>query len=473
MTPAINRRTGRIQTTSRGSSYRSGVRPRRTRDRSPRFWLVVVALACCLLGGGSSWESTLSLLYLRPVLVVLAAAFLAFPAERGKARLRVPALLLIAFAATIAIQLVPLPPAWWRALPGREPYWEAVRLVGEAELWRPISLSPDRTINSLLALLPAATVLIGAAGLARRELEDLVSVLLAMLLASAVLGAAQWSGTGYFYKQVSAGFPTGFLVNRNHQAVFLALAFPLLRAWLEVMRARDVQRPWHLYAALAAALFVIAVIVTTGSRAGLAATVAALALSIPMAPVAGRIRWSRAARRQAAAGAVVLIVLLGALVFFGRAVSVDRLTDADNYTAELRVRFTPLLVALVRGFGWAGSGFGTFDAVFRAGEPDWALKPTFFNRAHNEVLEVAITGGVAALAAVSAFLVWTARRTIAAWRHPEGMLARLGSIVALLLGLASLVDYPLRTPLLGAVFALGVVWLSIPAARARAKDAES
>jgi Na+/H+ antiporter NhaD/arsenite permease-like protein len=114
--------------------------------------------------------------------------------------------------------------------------------------------------------------------------------------------------------------------------------------------------------------------------------------------------------------------------------------------------------------------------VFRGIEPDWALKPTFFNRAHNEVLETAITGGIAALAAVSVFLLWFLRHLFRAWRgigrvtgYEAGQgtgkasdvaLARLGSVVVLLLLLASLVDYPLRTPLLGAVLALAVAWLA-------------
>lgn len=436
-----------------------------------RFWLVAAVLACCLLGGGSSWESTLSLLYLRPILILLSAALLMVPAETGAARLRWPAALLAAFAATMAIQLVPLPPTWWHALPGREPYADVARLVGQANLWRPITLSPDRTVNSMLALLPAAAVLIGARGLTRRDLEDLTAVLLVMILTSALLGVVQWSGAGYLYRLTSPGFPTGFLINRNHQAVFLSAGFPLLRILPDILRRRGVApRPWHAYAAVAAALFLIAIVITTGSRAGLAASLAALLLSIPLTPPIGRVRWTRVHLWRVIGAVAILAMLVGALFFFGRAVSIDRLTDADNYTAELRVRYTPLLIDLVRHYGWAGSGFGTFDAVFRTWEPDWALMPTYFNRAHNEVFETVITGGVPALAVVTAFLIWVAGRLITAWRGTGSALGRLGGIIVGLFCAASVVDYPLRTPLLSAVFALAVVWLTVPGKRREADN---
>ena len=55
--------------------------------------------------------------------------------------MRVPLILLGALAALMAIQLIPLPPGIWTALPGRERYLEAAAAIGIPQPWRPISLT--------------------------------------------------------------------------------------------------------------------------------------------------------------------------------------------------------------------------------------------------------------------------------------------------------------------------------------------
>ena len=59
------------------------------------------------------------------------------------------------------IQLVPLPPSIWTALPGRAPVADGFRLLGQPLPWLPMSLAPARTVASLLWLLPALAVLLG------------------------------------------------------------------------------------------------------------------------------------------------------------------------------------------------------------------------------------------------------------------------------------------------------------------------
>ena len=73
-------------------------------------------------------------------------------------------------------------------------------------------------------------------------------------------------------------------------------------------------------------------------------------------------------------------------------------------------------------------------------------------------------GGILAALLFIAFLAWWARRSFIAWRQPASALmadnlGRLGSITTGLALLASLVDYPLRTPIHMAVFVIGCVWL--------------
>ena len=68
----------------------------------------------------------------------------------------------------------------------------------------------------------------------------------------------------------------------------------------------------------------------------------------------------------------------------------------------------------------------------------------------------------------AAFLWWFVRRTVAVWRAPvANPIARAATIAVAALLAHSLVDYPLRTSAMAAVFALGVALLADPRSRRR------
>ena len=97
------------------------------------------------------------------------------------------------------------------------------------------------------------------------------------------------------------------------------------------------------------------------------------------------------------------------------------------------------------------------DSVFRRFEPDRLLSTIYMNQAHNEPMQLAIEGGLPALillVAFAAWWLWTAVRVL-------GPGARALSVawltVSAILLASSLVDYPLRTPLLGSLFAVACV----------------
>jgi O-antigen ligase len=111
-----------------------------------------------------------------------------------------------------------------------------------------------------------------------------------------------------------------------------------------------------------------------------------------------------------------------------------------------------------------GSGFGSFDPVFRVYEPDGLLSPNYLNHAHNDLLELAMVGGLPAMVLLVWFLVWLGTRGIAALRRSDGRtntrMARLGLLMLVMMLLSSLVDYPLRTPLVAAICAVACGWLA-------------
>ena len=141
----------------------------------------------------------------------------------------------VAIACLIAVHLVPLPPAVWQALPGRELVAANDRLAGLNGVWRPFSLAPGTTWNALYSLLVPFAVLLCGIQLDRDHLLRLVPVILAIGALSGLIGILQVigdaSGPLYFYRITNGDSAVGLFSNRNHHAIFLAALFPML-AWL-------------------------------------------------------------------------------------------------------------------------------------------------------------------------------------------------------------------------------------------------
>lgn len=439
-----------------------------------RVMLLAVFMLLCVLFGGSSRPDNPSLLVVRPFSVLYLIAALALPGVRDWTGLRWPLVLGGAFAATIALQLVPLPPGLWAMLPGHRRFLEAAAALGVAQPWHPISVAPDMTLNSLLELLVPLAVLVGAATLVPERRTDLLPVLLLAMIGSAVLGVGQWAGSSssplYLFRYTSRDLPVGFFANRNHQAAFMAMALPLLRAWSVLPSA--IVPDWRVrrWVAAAAVVLIVPVTLASGSRSGLVLGIMGAVAALVVAPPNWRAIVERPFSRQrtlvALAVASLGVVVAGSVVYFGRALSITRIGELGQAEADLRIRYLPIIVRITRDFLPFGTGYGTFDAMFRLYEPFWALKPTYFNRAHNDVLELAMTGGVPGLlvlAAAIAFLV-VRLRAIRTWRAgwSATVMVRSGIALLVLMFAASLTDYPLRTPAMGMVFAVALIWLALP-----------
>ncbi len=438
-----------------------------TRDVLAVTAVVLFWLACVLFGGSSRVEVVL-VLPLRLVSVASLATLVLLARRADWRRVRAPLLLLGAFAATIAIQLVPLPPALWHALPGRAAFAPALALAGADARWMPVSLTPDRSWNALLALLPALVAITGYAVLGasarRRTLEGFI----AGGLLSALVGVLQLAGgedsSLYWYPVSHTGFPIGFFANRNHQAALLAALLPALRAW-SLTRKPPAGQPWAVkVSATAAVLFVLPMILLTGSRAGLA-----LALVGAIGAWLVEPRWASRSGRRARAGWIApaigagVVGLLALMLLLGRATAFQRLVHDDPVLADPRFNFLPEVLSLVRSSFPVGYGFGSFDSVFRSAEPYSQLRQVYVANAHNDLLELAMTGGVPSLLVLAALLGWCAVRLARVsplhGAASDMRVARAGGVVIVIFLLASLVDYPLRTPLAGALFALACAWL--------------
>lgn len=447
-----------------------------------RFWLFVGFLVLCALTGGASRPEEGALAVLRPGAVAFGAAFLLVPGDFDLRRVKLPLMLLTAFTVTILVQLIPLPPGMWAAMPGHAPYAEMTAAAGVADVWRPISMTPDLTWNSLVSLLPAYAALIGLAGLDRERREMLALPIICLALASAALGTLQLSSNGnrafYLYTITHAASAVGFFANRNHEAAMLVMCFPMLR----LVSGRAAETPAaarrNLWLCGVAGIFLACMLLITGSRAGMFLGLLSLAFTFVMAPIDVRSMGisPRAARIGIWAVPLAGVTLAALFLAFGRAESIQRLFLLQDLSSEGRVFNTPTSLQILRDFLPFGTGQGAFDSIFRAYEPDSALRPSYFNHAHNDLLELALTGGVLALLVLAAFLIWYARAAIKAfrpWRTPnrDALVRRAGAICIGLLLAASLVDYPLRTGMLSVLLMVAASWLAAPTGvRTKSRD---
>lgn len=461
-------------TGNRQAQRRPG-RAQASRSARASFWILAALIALCAVGGGASQVDVQSLLYVRPAAALALAALVALPGPWNLRPVKTPAFCLAALAVLMLLQLTPLPPTLWTALPGHGRFAAAAGLIGTAQSWQPVSLTPDLGWSSVLDLLVPAAMLIGYARLTHVERRWLLDLFVAVVGFSILLAVLQIAtGKGYLYRQTSFNLPVGPFANRNHQAALLAIALPALRVWNIRSGGEVLAAQFRLAAALALAALAVLLAMLTGSRSGLALLVGMLLIAGLIAGMpslaSGHSPSTRSDRRRYRVAGVGIgggLVLLGALaVATGRSLTLTRLLEA-NVLTDQRSKAAPVVWRIVRDFFPWGSGFGSFDRAFRIYEPDTLLKGTFFNHAHNDWAELVLTGGLPAAAILLAFLLWWGRHVIAAVRtsgtdsrsQQTILLARVGVAITFGIGLFSLVDYPLRTQLIAALFALGCAWL--------------
>lgn len=441
------------------------------RHRWPQVGLPLFLVLVFLMGGGSRAE-TASLLILRPLSVLaLAYALATLPREAWRDN-KVLLALALGCAGLTALHLVPLPPAVWQALPGRELAASIDAAAGLDGMWRPLSLVPWRTLNALFALAAPLAVLLLALRLPREGWRRVVFLLLALVVASAVLGLLQIIGGAgnpfYTYRITNPGSGVGLFANRNHNAVFLSLGLPLIAATLSLWTAKAEHVRLREWAGAGAGVLLIPFILTTQSRAGILIAVLSAGLAWwtyrSPAPLAQKRRPRRAIDPRIVFGVIAGTGLAALTVLFTATNAVERLGRLGQEDDELRWQIWPPIWRLTLDYLPWGSGIGTFVEVYQTREPAGLLQPSYINHAHNDWLEVLLTGGLPAAALMIGGVAWLGLR---GWRHlrrgerqVDAVLRRLGASICLILALASVYDYPLRAPAMAALFALGAAMLA-------------
>ncbi len=344
-----------------------------------------------------------------------------------------------------------------RARPGRgsAPLLAALGLLAAAAAWSWAAGGlPASLALSAIGMLLAAAVLAagGAAARAAPEAEDLfaafcwawlVAGLLNVGLAIIQVFAPGLADGDWIARSSIAGRAVGNLRQPNH------LSSLLLWGCIAAAALADLGRLAQRTAAALLALMVFAVVLTA-SRTGL---VSVLLLAL----------WGLADARLARPTRALLLTapLVYAAAWFGMAQWAAAFAHSFGGAARLaetdisgsRFAIWANTVDLIRMQPWAGVGFGEFNFA-------WTLTPfpgrpvAFFDHTHNLPLQLMVELGLPLAGLVMALLAWAlwrAARTApapggepgAAPRRAEVTAQRCALVMVLMIGLHSLLEYPL------------------------------
>ena len=414
--------------------------------------LAALFLAAALALGGGGSPSPLPELILES-LASLTAILWSFGVLRSPGfsciphTARVIAIILVAIP---VLQLIPLPPFLWHALPGRKIEYDALALIGEQSDWRAWSLAPARTLSSLLALGPPLLLLTMTSALDEGGRNALIRAVATMAIATLILGALQHSaGEASPFLLYGDETPalTGFQANNNATADLLLIALmtvPLLVRGLVTARKIPDKPAWVLsISAIFMAMCAFAVVLAS-SRMGIAL------LPIPIFASFWMLRpWIRFTSRG------LLIALLGLLL----AVPICLILAQSNpllagvmarfeFSNELRPQLWHDGLFVAQKYFPFGVGMGDFVPAFIADERLVSVTTSMPNRAHNELIELTTETGVFGLMALSATVFLLIREAVGAARSASRQSIAVVWFAAtslIILSLHSMADYPLRS----------------------------
>ncbi len=386
------------------------------------------------------------------------------------------------------------------------------------------STTPSASWAAATSVIPFFALFFGVSQQDEKSRFKLASVLIGMGTLALLVGfiqVLQGSNSDLrFFKITNPSEAVGFFANRNHFAAQLYTTLILAAIWLafstdQFVKAGAVNARAILWFALSAILVisVLAGLALARSRAGLLLSVAALAgiaviffvsfrtskhvkhraVASPMVksrrPLAGQYKHERTnkhslrlkdnttttrrrrrGQREHLIRRLALITLVFAVIFalqFGFQRVMPRFDD--DPLNDLRLALSPKTLELAVQNLPFGTGLGSFVEIYAAHERTQDLFTGYANRAHNDWAEFFLETGILGAIVGCLFFAWFVRRTLQVWFSTSKqdvdyhlMLQRGASLLIVLLLAHSLVDYPLRTTAISAIFAFGAAVLATP-----------
>ncbi len=376
------------------------------------------------------------------------------------------------FGATIlliVVQLVPLPPGVWTALPGRETVAEGYRLLGQPPPWLPISLTPYETVATALTLLPPLAVLTGMliAGAYRASwlaVAILIGTFAAVLLGALQVGGGDQSASPYYlYSRTNFGVATGFFANSNHMATLLVVSVPVLFALIAELRKRAKNPRASSAVLLLAASGIVVLLVGIVLNESLAV----LLLGLPVTIISATMLLPHGMRLRGPVTAAALASIVAILAVYLTPLQ-DKLIVSNATSFESRQTMWSNTIPAIADHLVSGSGVGSFSRLYPQYEDQGAVTLTYVNHAHNDYLEIAMEAGLPGVLLVVSFVMWWGGRAVSVWRSPAtDRYAIAGSIASAVILVHSLVDYPLRTAAISTIMAACLALMARPRPRHR------
>jgi O-antigen ligase len=411
-------------------------------------------LVLALLVGGASRENALQVGFVELAgLILLPWALMRLAVATQLKPLILPGLIIAGAVLVPLIQLVPLPPEVWTAMPGGDRVAAIYRAAQIPLNWRPLSLVPGLTLHSALALIVPITVFLSWLTLTSSERKLGLIAILAAVLAGLMLGVVQMAGggqtTGYLYQNTNLGSLVGFFSNRNHEASLLLCTLPIAAALMAKSDSRKIRGAVFAIVGLGVAIAIILALAAVRSRAGILLAGPVLLASFAVALSSSQTRFSRNGIILAA----IILCAIAIIVPFGLGPILARFET--SLVDDLRFAVAPDIWQAARGYFPWGSGLGSFDNVYRTFEHLNRVSYEFLNHAHDDYLELALEVGALAIIPLLLFGAWWLIQTRSIWLSREPMdraYSRAAWTMVTILLIHSAFDYPLRTLALASLF---------------------
>lgn len=424
--------------------------------------VVPAYLFLCLLLGGSAQGVWGNMVLQLLGVAIIAWALIEPPKLQVNARARQLLLLAAAAIAIVLIQLIPLPATLWTALGPRGVIEDGYRILGLAVPSLPISLTPHRTIDSILSAIPPLAVLLGVVRLKAFRPVYAAAAIIAGVIAGIGLSALQVStaqtegSPWYLYPITNFGLGVGFFANANHMATLLLIGLPFIAALVPAARGSQVQR----YSAFMAIAAVLALLVLIGL--GLNRSLAGYGLALPVVLASLMIIVGRNRRWRGALGLSAMLLLVIAVAGIATTgIGGGRFgSEAQDSTAS-RTEILAPTIAITRDYLPMGTGLGSFRQVYAMHENPDRVTTTYVIHAHNDYAEWVMETGLPGIIVMISFLAWWGRAVITVWRDVDSSaFAKAASIASAAILAHSLVDFPLRTSAIAGCFAFCLALLA-------------
>jgi O-antigen ligase len=431
---------------------------------SLQFYVLCCILLMAFVLGGSSRGDVPTLTILRPF--ALASLFFAlYKIKLGQLK-NFKYLVAMAMAITILVlfHTVPLPPNIWQSLPGREIVLDVHKSANINGAWLPLAMVPHSADNALYSLsVPLATLFL-AVQLPKKEHLYIIILLAILIMLSSLIGLIQAAGIEIKLYDINSDM-SGIFANRNHQALFISMFFPVAACLSSIDIDPLRRKAYQINLFVFLALFIVLLVFVTGSRMGvflsIIGIVSAALIYNPTASLSGRGFQSKQVKVLLASIVAILGLSLLALSVNSRNVALSRFSDIDNDSRQSL--WADVWEFLPNYMPW-GSGVGSYVEIYQIHEDNDLLSPQYSNHAHNDWLELILTMGYPGVALLVLAIVMYSKGLYSTWSSgvSRPTVRALGFAIIAMLAIASTVDYPLRTPLLAALFALASVWAAQP-----------